>query len=121
MFATFTSSMDARNKDADTTPVPPTRTRRNVAARACDRCRLSRIKCDDGQPCKSCRSKGVDCSKGKPGERTDRSVLFVFCVSLSPSAPLCRHNSEIVGGRLVTWDLECVVAGAAWTRSRNEG
>ncbi|KAF2814511.1 uncharacterized protein BDZ99DRAFT_407756 [Mytilinidion resinicola] len=73
MFATFTSSMDARSKSQTNGAPTSSRPKRHVAARACDRCRANRIKCDDGQPCKHCRVKDVECCKGRPGEHPDRS------------------------------------------------
>ncbi|KAF5013071.1 hypothetical protein FDECE_898 [Fusarium decemcellulare] len=39
----------------------PRRKRRQVG-RACDGCRLQRIKCDDNSPCLNCRSRGRPCS-----------------------------------------------------------
>ncbi|KAL5363698.1 fungal-specific transcription factor domain-containing protein [Aspergillus floccosus] len=68
MFATFNSSMD--NRSSATSPiVSSSRPKRSTVARACDWCRLNRVKCDDGQPCKNCRTRGVRCRKGsKSGE-----------------------------------------------------
>lgn len=68
MFATFNSSMDNRSS-ANSPVAPSSRPKRTTVARACDWCRLNRVKCDDGQPCKNCRTRGVRCRKGsKSGE-----------------------------------------------------
>ncbi|KAG8672453.1 hypothetical protein FPOAC2_05843 [Fusarium poae] len=39
------------------------RRKRQQVGRACDGCRLQRIKCDDSAPCLNCRTRGRDCSK----------------------------------------------------------
>ena len=44
-------------------PVPfGHRQKRKQVARACDGCRISRIKCDDNSPCSNCKNKGRHCS-----------------------------------------------------------
>ncbi|KAJ5178795.1 hypothetical protein N7492_002005 [Penicillium capsulatum] len=58
MFSTFDASSTESNH------VRP-RPKRNQVSRACDSCRLSRIKCDDAQPCKNCRDRGAPCSNQK--------------------------------------------------------
>ncbi|KAE8373497.1 fungal-specific transcription factor domain-containing protein [Aspergillus bertholletiae] len=72
MFATFNSSMDHRsNSNSLTTSMRP---KRITVARACDWCRLNRVRCDDGQPCKNCRNRGVQCCKeSKSAEQATRS------------------------------------------------
>ncbi|KAF2205967.1 hypothetical protein GQ43DRAFT_459526 [Delitschia confertaspora ATCC 74209] len=93
MFATFSSSMDARGKSGANAASQVQRPKRNVAARACDRCRTNRIKCDDNQPCKNCRVKGVECCKGKPGG-TDRDVETLRTRVNELEAQLQRRNSQ---------------------------
>ncbi|KAL4888838.1 fungal-specific transcription factor domain-containing protein [Aspergillus ambiguus] len=41
-------------------PTPP-RAKRPRAARACDRCRLKKYKCDESYPCAHCKKSGIDC------------------------------------------------------------
>ncbi|KAF2795100.1 hypothetical protein K505DRAFT_336330 [Melanomma pulvis-pyrius CBS 109.77] len=83
MFATFNPNMDARSKNGSgAASQAPTRHKRNVAARACDRCRANRIKCDEDQPCKQCRVRGLDCCKGRPRPNPGRHSR-----DLSPSRP----------------------------------
>ncbi|MCJ1238417.1 hypothetical protein MMC14_006406 [Varicellaria rhodocarpa] len=67
MFTTFNSSDNPRsaNNESTTTPV---RRKRNQVGRACDRCRLNRIKCDDHTPCKNCQLKGGKCSNSTTKE-----------------------------------------------------
>ena len=44
------------------------RPKRSQVARACESCRINRIKCDDFQPCNACRNRGEECSNiGRPG------------------------------------------------------
>ena len=43
-------------------PPPRTRQKRGQVARACDRCRVHRIKCDSGNPCSNCKNRGGQCS-----------------------------------------------------------
>lgn len=43
------------------------RPKRSQVARACESCRVNRIKCNDNQPCNACRDRRVECSNiGKP-------------------------------------------------------
>lgn len=48
------------------TPAPAVRPKRIQVARACDWCRVHRIKCDSEQPCNNCRSRGGECSNKGP-------------------------------------------------------
>ncbi|KAI0509684.1 fungal-specific transcription factor domain-containing protein [Xylaria bambusicola] len=47
----------------------PLRPKRQQVARACDSCRMHRIKCDNNVPCKNCVSRGENCINKSPGER----------------------------------------------------
>ncbi|KAJ6049709.1 uncharacterized protein N7446_006963 [Penicillium canescens] len=64
MFSTFSA---LNSTDRPEQPAPP-RPKRNQVARACDWCRLNRIKCDDRLPCQNCRSRGGHCSNTKQFE-----------------------------------------------------
>lgn len=71
MFTTF-ASMPPSSVSASPDPPqlqltfePPPRTRqrkRGQVARACDRCRVHRVKCDSGNPCSNCKNRGGQCS-----------------------------------------------------------
>ena len=71
MFTTF-ASMPPSSVSASPDPPqlqltfePPPRTRqrkRGQVARACDWCRVHRIKCDSGNPCSNCKNRGGQCS-----------------------------------------------------------
>ena len=39
-----------------------TKPKRIQVSRACDWCRVHRVKCDSEQPCHNCRSRGAQCS-----------------------------------------------------------
>ncbi|TAQ85434.1 hypothetical protein B7494_g6257 [Chlorociboria aeruginascens] len=43
-------------------PPPRPRQKRSQVARACDWCRVHRIKCDNDHPCSNCKSRGGQCS-----------------------------------------------------------
>ena len=43
-------------------PPPRTRQKRGQVARACDRCRVHRVKCDSGNPCSNCKNRDGQCS-----------------------------------------------------------
>ncbi|KAI0969570.1 fungal-specific transcription factor domain-containing protein [Xylaria arbuscula] len=47
----------------------PLRPKRQQVARACDSCRMHRIKCDNVVPCKNCVSRGEQCINKSAGER----------------------------------------------------
>ncbi|KAI0392153.1 hypothetical protein F5Y17DRAFT_376549 [Xylariaceae sp. FL0594] len=47
----------------------PLRPKRQQVARACDSCRMHRIKCDNSVPCKNCINRGEQCINKAPGER----------------------------------------------------
>ena len=68
MFTTFSRSMDSQGSadTASATKAGPTgRPKRSQVARACDSCRLNRIKCDNHQPCRNCQNKGNPCSNSR--------------------------------------------------------
>ena len=70
MFTTFASmppsgvsaSPDSPQLPLPTEPPPRTRQKRGQVARACDRCRVHRVKCDSGNPCSNCKNRGGQCS-----------------------------------------------------------
>ena len=71
MFTTFASmppssvSASPDTRQLQPTFVPPPRTRqrkRGQVARACDWCRVHRIKCDSDNPCLNCKNRGGQCS-----------------------------------------------------------
>ncbi|KAH8811270.1 fungal-specific transcription factor domain-containing protein [Xylogone sp. PMI_703] len=72
MFTTFVSvprntasdqQAASSNTTAATGPTNSSRPKRIQVARACDWCRVHRIKCDSGYPCRNCQRRGGDCSK----------------------------------------------------------
>lgn len=73
MYSTFSANFDttidaSRNRSATSITAP--RPKRNQVARACDWCRLNRVRCDDKQPCHNCLNRGGSCSNTKPREAT---------------------------------------------------
>ena len=70
MFTTFASmppssvsaSSNSPQLQLANEPPPRTRQKRGQVARACDRCRVHRIKCDSGNPCSNCKIRGGQCS-----------------------------------------------------------
>ena len=57
------ASSDSPQLQLTLEPPPQTRERkRGHVARACDRCRVHRVKCDSGNPCMNCKSRGGQCS-----------------------------------------------------------
>ncbi|KAJ6112042.1 hypothetical protein N7523_008103 [Penicillium sp. IBT 18751x] len=54
MFSTFSANLDTLKCPTGATAAPSRRKRAQVA-RACDWCRLNRIKCDERKPCQNCR------------------------------------------------------------------
>ena len=79
MFTTFAAGPNQRNEaqnersegndssDPSTPPRPPQQKRSQVA-RACDWCRLNRIRCDNDQPCRNCLNMGRVCSNNSKAE-----------------------------------------------------
>ncbi|PLB53349.1 hypothetical protein P170DRAFT_434999 [Aspergillus steynii IBT 23096] len=65
MFTTFSANSTATDDPSQKPASTASRIKRNQVARACDWCRLNRIKCDDQQPCQNCRDRGASCSKAK--------------------------------------------------------
>ncbi|MCJ1348963.1 hypothetical protein MMC31_007196 [Peltigera leucophlebia] len=49
-------------------PSAPAQRKRNQVARACDWCRVHRIKCDNNLPCSNCLTRGEECSNKRKGE-----------------------------------------------------
>ena len=70
MFTTFASmppssvsaSSNSPQLQLANEPPPRTRQKRGQVARACDRCRVHRVKCDSGNPCTNCKNRGGQCS-----------------------------------------------------------
>ncbi|KAI1213173.1 fungal-specific transcription factor domain-containing protein [Annulohypoxylon truncatum] len=52
------------------TPKFPKRQKRSQVARACDWCRVHRIKCDNHVPCLNCKKRGGQCNQGEVEVRT---------------------------------------------------
>lgn len=77
MFTTFMAApvpssgpnddQDGQNRqlgqDQTSSPLTAIRLKRNQVARACDWCRLNRVRCDKNQPCFNCQSRGGTCCK----------------------------------------------------------
>lgn len=61
MFTTFVgiSPSESSQKGAN---VPATRAKRSQVHRACDWCRLNRVKCDSSRPCYNCKQIDRRCS-----------------------------------------------------------
>jgi hypothetical protein len=100
-----------KNSDADSNPSPEHTVlplaKRQKAARACDRCRLHRIKCDEQKPCAQCVGIKAKCIVSYPPPRSSQannsdtdhrrcessSVLPPRSPSPSPTHTACRCNS----------------------------
>ncbi|KAI2602130.1 fungal-specific transcription factor domain-containing protein [Hypoxylon sp. NC1633] len=75
MHSTFAGmALGASELSAPTSPEPPQppkpRPKRSQVARACDWCRVHRIKCDNHLPCSNCRKRKGQCSQGELEIRT---------------------------------------------------
>ncbi|KAI1812300.1 fungal-specific transcription factor domain-containing protein [Poronia punctata] len=74
MFATLDlkQGISPRTGNRDDGGTTSTRPRRNVVRRACDWCKLIRIKCDSHRPCSNCQQAGREC--GMTGGKQFRSI-----------------------------------------------
>ena len=72
MYSTFSANFDTTDasREKSATPITAPRPKRNQVARACDWCRLNRVRCDDKQPCHNCLNRGGTCSNTRPQEAT---------------------------------------------------
>ena len=69
-------------KSATTTARP----KRLQVTRACESCRINRIRCDDNQPCKNCKARGVKCSNtGKSGPRSLPTAIHEMVIETDES------------------------------------
>ncbi|KAI1746758.1 hypothetical protein F4782DRAFT_523380 [Xylaria castorea] len=68
MFTTFSAQMSPVFPTASITPPNGASGKRRKVARACDSCRLNRVRCDDNRPCENCRSRGDKCKNSMPWE-----------------------------------------------------
>ncbi|KAI0449073.1 hypothetical protein F5B21DRAFT_65993 [Xylaria acuta] len=68
MFTTFSAQMSPVLPTASITPPNGASGKRRKVARACDSCRLNRVRCDDSRPCENCRSRGEICKADSPWE-----------------------------------------------------
>ncbi|KAI5919613.1 fungal-specific transcription factor domain-containing protein [Camillea tinctor] len=48
---------------------PPLKPKRHQVSRACDSCRMHRVKCDNNVPCRNCVNRGEQCINKSPSER----------------------------------------------------
>ena len=64
MFTTFGGLAPTKISGPGDASIPPRsrQKRRSQVARACDWCRVHRVKCDSDHPCSNCQSRGVRCS-----------------------------------------------------------
>ncbi|KAI0014510.1 hypothetical protein F4780DRAFT_774157 [Xylariomycetidae sp. FL0641] len=81
MYTTFAGPVRAPSDDDKATPAEapnpnssksfeaPLRPKRQQVARACDSCRMHRIKCDNSVPCRNCIHRGEQCNNKSPSER----------------------------------------------------
>ncbi|KAI1410561.1 fungal-specific transcription factor domain-containing protein [Hypoxylon sp. FL1857] len=72
MFTTFVgmAPSGATHLSPETPKPPKPRQKRSQVARACDWCRMHRIKCDNHLPCLNCRKRKGQCSQGEIEIRT---------------------------------------------------
>ncbi|OTB01197.1 hypothetical protein M426DRAFT_323706 [Hypoxylon sp. CI-4A] len=75
MFTTFVGTGSGAAESggpASSEPLQPLKPRqkRSQVSRACDWCRVHRIKCDNHLPCSNCRKRGGQCSQGEVEVRT---------------------------------------------------
>ncbi|KAI0381400.1 fungal-specific transcription factor domain-containing protein [Hypomontagnella monticulosa] len=64
------------SKSADNSIRGPPRPKRQQVARACDWCRLHRVKCDNNLPCNNCQNRGWQCSNKSSNEA--RTLLYAY-------------------------------------------
>ncbi|PLB54583.1 fungal-specific transcription factor domain protein [Aspergillus steynii IBT 23096] len=70
MFSTFVAHSPEHGSTTSTVSSTsiPARSKRHQVARACDWCRVHRIKCDSSLPCQNCRNRGGPCKKKSAAE-----------------------------------------------------
>ncbi|KAI0477311.1 hypothetical protein GGR56DRAFT_636741 [Xylariaceae sp. FL0804] len=71
MFTSFAGSGKPESSESTSqrTFEAPLRPKRQQVARACDSCRMHRIKCDNNVPCRNCINRGEQCINKSPSER----------------------------------------------------
>ncbi|KAL4994879.1 fungal-specific transcription factor domain protein [Aspergillus recurvatus] len=74
MFSTFSSGNRKEGSSSSSTfPRAATpRFKRHQVARACDWCRLHRVKCDSSLPCQNCQNRGGRCTKRNGPKKVER-------------------------------------------------
>ncbi|KAI1777288.1 fungal-specific transcription factor domain-containing protein [Hypoxylon cercidicola] len=74
MFTTFSAQMmspvttPGSRGSGSMTPSEIGKAKRRKVTRACDSCRLNRVRCDNEQPCRNCRSRSEKCTNSMPWE-----------------------------------------------------
>lgn len=63
MFNKSASMTKAQKPVESRPPQHSVKVKRKQVARACNSCRINRIKCDDHSPCTNCTTKGVECKR----------------------------------------------------------
>ncbi|KEY74643.1 hypothetical protein S7711_05072 [Stachybotrys chartarum IBT 7711] len=70
MFATLDlkATSSPRNEAGSAVSVPAVRPKRNQVRRACDWCRMMRVKCDNDRPCYNCRQSHRECGMSRQNQ-----------------------------------------------------
>ncbi|KAK3321314.1 fungal-specific transcription factor domain-containing protein [Cercophora scortea] len=87
MFTTFVGTSrsksssfgESSSKNGAPPPPPPPLPqpkKRSQVSRACDWCRVHRVKCDNNRPCNNCRSRGASCSNNNANEVRTLPLAF---------------------------------------------
>ncbi|KAL4919169.1 fungal-specific transcription factor domain-containing protein [Aspergillus aurantiobrunneus] len=89
MFSTFVAvssdRSDSSNHASASSPAP--RSKRSQVARACDWCRVHRIKCDSSLPCRNCSNRGGRCIKKSVTKSAPKTQTLPHALRLN-SLPL---------------------------------
>ena len=59
---------DKESNHSTASPSVVAKPKRSQVARACEWCRLNRIKCDNDRPCHNCQNRGAECSNSGKAE-----------------------------------------------------
>lgn len=77
-------------------PPPQPRPKRAQVSRACDWCRLTRVKCDSFRPCRNCKDAKRECVNA--GRDDFKSVAAATKYGLKPSPPGLQDANVEQGG-----------------------
>ena len=111
MFTTFQSLTPKSLEEHPASPEPKPRAKRSQVQRACQFCRLNRVKCDVSRPCRNCKEHGRRCIDGQHDIRSLPAALEYVL-------PLQCNSRQTFGSRFTGRLIDCEPNCRLWREKK---